>query len=113
MYVCKWQGNGRSSRGAINLGKAVFRRKRETKWMLKLRTVYSYGLNEKVDICKDDKNVKRWKSDDGIVVKLFPSLLRLFQRDHTCRHDNRKRISILNYKQFIIGLNNYMKDDLT
>ena len=53
----KWQGNGRTSRGAIDLGEAVLRRKRETEWMLKLRTVYPYGLNEKVDICEDDKNV--------------------------------------------------------
>ena len=41
----------------------VLRRKRETEWMLKLRTVYPYGLNEKVDICDDDKNVKRFKSE--------------------------------------------------
>ena len=41
----KWQGNGRASRGAIDLGEAVLRRKRKTKSMLKLRTVYPYGLN--------------------------------------------------------------------
>ena len=52
--------------------------KNGTEWVLKLRTVYPYGLNEKVDICEDDKNVKRLKSDDGIVGKLFPSLPRLF-----------------------------------
>ena len=58
--------------------------------MLKVRSEYPYGLNEKVDICEDDKNLKRLKSDDCIVGKLFPSLPRLFQRDQTCRHDNRK-----------------------
>ena len=42
----KWQGNGRTSRGAIDLGEAVLRRKRETERVLKLRTVYPYGLNE-------------------------------------------------------------------
>ena len=41
----KWQGNGRTSPGAIDLGEAVLRRERETEWMLKLRTVYQYGLN--------------------------------------------------------------------
>ena len=65
-----------------------------------------------VDICDDDKHVKRYNSDDGIVKKLFPSLLRIFQRDQTCRHDNMKGISISNYKQYIINLNNYLKDDL-
>ena len=46
--------------------------------MLKLRTEYPYGLNEKVDICEDDKNMKRFKSDNGIVGKLLPSLPKLF-----------------------------------
>ena len=80
--------------------------------MLKLRTVYPYGLNEKVGICEDDKNLKRFKSDDGVVGKLFPSLPRLFQMGQPCRHVNRKGISILIYKQFVINLNNYLKDDL-
>ena len=74
----KWKGNGRTSRGAIDLGESVLKRKRETEWMLKLRTVYPYRLNEKVDICEDDKNVKRFESDDSIVGKLFPTLPRLF-----------------------------------
>ena len=34
-----------------------------------------------VDTCEDDKNVKRFKSRDSIAGKLFPSLLRLFERD--------------------------------
>ena len=38
----KWQGNGRTSSGAINLSEAVLRRKRETELMLKLRTVYPH-----------------------------------------------------------------------
>ena len=65
-----------------------------------------------MDICEDDKNLKRFKSDDGIVGKLFPNLTRLFQTYQTCRRDNSKGISILNHKQFIINLNNYLKDDL-
>ena len=39
------QGNGRTSRGTIDLGKAVLMRKRETEWKLKLRTVYPVGLD--------------------------------------------------------------------
>ena len=62
--------------------------------MLKLRNVYPYGLKEKVDICEDNKNMKRFKSDYGIVETLFTSLPKLFQRDQTWRHANRKRISI-------------------
>ena len=62
-----------------------------------------------MDICKNDKNGKRFKSNDGTVGKLFSSLHTLLR---TCRHDNTKGISILNYKQFIINLNNHLKDDL-
>ena len=105
----KWQGNDRTSCGAIKLGEAVLRRKRETEWILKLRTVYPYGLNEKVDICEDDKNVKRFKSDDGIVGKLIPRLPTLFPKDQTYRHVNRKGVNVLNYKQFITNLNHYLK----
>ena len=64
--------------------------------MLTLRTMYPYDLNEKLDICEDDKNVKRFKSDDGIIGKLFPSLPRLFQKDQACRHFNRKGINVFN-----------------
>ena len=85
---------------------------REKQWMLKLLTVYPCVLNEKVDICENDKSVKRFRSDEGIVRKLFPSLPRLFQRDQTCRHANRKERNFVNYKQFITNLNNYLKDDL-
>ena len=36
----------------------------------------------------------------------------LIQLEQTCRHDNRKEISILNYQEFLINLNNYLKDYL-
>lgn len=45
--------------------------------------MYPYDLNDKVDICADDKNVERFKSKHAFVGKLFPSLPRLFQRDQT------------------------------
>ena len=35
----KWQSNGRTGHGAIDLGEAGLRRKRDTEWILKLRTV--------------------------------------------------------------------------
>ena len=57
----------------------------------------------------NDENVKKFNSDDDFVGKLF---LRLLHRDQTCGHSNRKGIYILNYKRFIINLNNYLNDDL-
>ena len=38
-----------------------------------------------MDTCEDDKNVKRSKSDDGIIGKLFHNLPRIFERDQTYR----------------------------
>ena len=35
----EWQSNARTSHGAIDLGEAGLRRKRDTEWILKLRTV--------------------------------------------------------------------------
>ena len=65
-----------------------------------------------MDICEDDKNMKRFKNDDGIVGKSFPRLPRIIQRDQTYRHVNKKGINILDYKLFITNLNNHLKDDL-
>ena len=54
----KWRGNGRTERGSIDLGLAVLRRKRETEWMRKLRTVYPYGLNDRLDMYSNDNHTK-------------------------------------------------------
>ena len=47
-----------------------------------------------------------------VLGKLCPNLPRLFQRNQTWSQVNRKETSIINYKQFIINLNNYLRDDL-
>ena len=56
--------------------------------------------------------MKKFKNDDWIVGKLFPNLPRLFRRDQTWRHVNRKGTPIIIFNQCIINLNNYLKDDL-
>ena len=45
--VENWIGNGRTNRNSIDLGLATLRRKRESEWMLKLRTVHPFGLKER------------------------------------------------------------------
>ena len=68
MLLCKWAsytvqiieklvGNGRTVRGAIDPSETSKRRSREVHWMLKLRTVFPYGLNDRVDeYQREDKN---------------------------------------------------------
>ena len=41
-------GNGRDEKNNVDKEVTTLRRKRETEWMLKLRTVYPYGLNDRV-----------------------------------------------------------------
>ena len=42
------KGTGRTDRGAIDVSQTRERKSREVDWMLKLRTVYPYGLNDRI-----------------------------------------------------------------
>lgn len=44
----KLEGSGRDDKGDVDPSVTVIRRKKETEWMLKLRTVYPYGLNDRI-----------------------------------------------------------------
>lgn len=44
----KLEGNGRTGRKALDSQVTSLRKARETHWMLKLRTVYPYGLNDRI-----------------------------------------------------------------
>ncbi len=70
----KLEGNGRTGPGArdpLDPTSKRIRRAREKRWMLKLRTVFPFGLNDKVD--------GEWirRSDDATPVSTkFPKLCR-------------------------------------
>ena len=73
----KLSGNGRlpshrkNVKGAVDPAITCLRRKKETDWMLKLRTVYPYGLNDRIgDEYMSDR-------DNFYVCSRFPSLSRL------------------------------------
>ena len=68
------EGDGKDMYGKIDPKFTVIRRKKETEWMLKLRTVYPYGLNDRIgdEYMTDRKN--------NIVFSKFPPLKR--QCDH-------------------------------
>ena len=109
-----WRGNGRTDRGAVDLGLAVLRRKRETEWILKLRTVYPYGLNDRVDSFDQDNHAGRLncKIGEDMVGKLFPKLPRSFNRNPENRHFNRTGRVNLNYKLFVQQLQHWTMNDL-
>ena len=67
--VEKIDGDGRLKDGKIDLDMATYRRKKEKEWMLKLRTAYPFGLNDRIG---DDYN--RFTNEP--VSSNFPSLKR-------------------------------------
>jgi len=89
----KLEGNGRLPNGKVDLDIASLRRRKEKEWMLKLRTVYPYGLNDRVS------------------AKTFPPLKR--NKPHPLRirtssfHPNNSVNSFLNI--FSTKLNNDIK----
>ena len=96
----------------MSIGLAVLRRKRETEWMRKLRTVYPYGLNDRVDMYNDDNQAFRLNNDDDLVGKVFPSLPRQYQRDPRYRHNNRNGLQNINYETFVREIHQHVTTDL-
>ena len=85
-------------RGAIDCGLDVLCRKKGKEWMLKLKVVYPFVLNDRIEDkgqCKSDKEC------EDLIEKAFPSLPRIMQRDNNVRHRNRKSQIILNHKLLI------------
>lgn len=66
----KLDGDGRDCDGNVDPSVTVIRRKKETDWMLKLRTVSPFGLNDRIG--------NEYMPDKGnnIICKRFPSLKR-------------------------------------
>ena len=90
------EGDGKDMNGKIDPKFTVIRRKKETEWMLKLRTVYPYGLNDRIG---DEYMTDRI---NNIVFSKFPPLKR--QSDHHRVRTKRTVISnlILDHFPYII-----------
>ena len=100
----KLEGTGRTERKAIDVGVTCHRRKREEFWMKTLRTVYPYGLNDRVndDYMKDQEN-------DRVGLK-FPPLKRVYSR--IGRGANRKGHCKLNHETFMDSLDHLLMTDI-
>ena len=68
----KLEGSGRTARNAIDPSETAKRRAREVSWMLKLRTVYPYGLNDRIDEYQREQR--------KCIANKFPPLKRNFER---------------------------------
>ena len=70
----KIEGNGRTPRGAMDASITSLRKQIERFWMLKLRTVYPYGLNDRIgdEFIRDNTHI--------LVGTKFPPLPRSHKR---------------------------------
>ena len=50
------EGSGRIEKGAIDASKISFKKSRETFWMLQFRTVFPYGLNDRIRDKHEERN---------------------------------------------------------
>ena len=100
----KLDGSGRTERRAMDPESTAYRKQREIYWMLKLRTVYPYGLNDRIG--------DEYKSHDThiIVGKRFPPLKRTFPREN--RGSLRKGNHSLTPNMFYDNLQNMFHRDI-
>ena len=70
----KLPGDGRSDDGSIDPGMTNLRRKKETSWMLSLRTVFPFGLNDRVE---DEYMTEKGNCN---IASKFPTLKRIGNR---------------------------------
>ena len=100
----KFEGSGRTERHAIDPKITSKRRKREDFWMKTLRTVYPYGLNDRVG---DD--FMRDQASDRIGLK-FPPLKRCFDRG--ARRLNRIGNNTFTHETFLKDLKEMLINDI-
>ena len=100
----KLEGSGRTERGAIDVKICRTRRKREDFWMKTLRTVYPYGLNDRMgDDCVRDQISER-------IGSKFPTLKRSFKRGS--RREKRIGDKTLNHERFLERLDAILSNDV-
>ena len=83
----KLEGSGRTERDAIDLSARRKRHQKERHWMLKMRTVYPFGLNDRVgdEFQKD--------GDENLISSKFPKLPRQFVKNTKGNHQYKSQMS--------------------
>ena len=99
-------GTGRMKNGNLGLGVGVERRKSETEWILKLRTRYPYGLNNKIG--DEFQHV----NDDSVIGIYFPSLDRKSGRPENTRHPRNYNNTCFDTATFISNLDSILERDI-
>ena len=103
-FVEKLIGNGRTKRKAIDPEHTALRKKRELYWMLELRTIFPYRLNDRIG--------DEYKKVDAhfAVGKRFLTLKRNYPR--LSRGKNRTGINKLSCDNFLLQLDRILMSDI-
>ena len=99
----KIDGSGLTDDGKVDKTKSSFRRERETDWMLRLRSVFPYGMNHDVG--------KNLDEGDLVVGTLFPKLSVTNKRTRSHTRNFRNNI-VFNLDEFLIFIDDTLNNDL-
>jgi len=101
--VEKLEGDSRTERRALDASCTAKRKSGELHWMLKLRTVFPYGLNDKIG--------SEYKVETrSCIARRFPPLTRNFSR--ISRRANRKSSNGLSAKDFYCKLQEFLVSNI-
>ena len=100
----KLEGTGRTERNTMDFAAKPLRKARETYWMHELRTIFPYGLNDRIgdEFKTDNKHIN--------VAAKFSSLPRKYSRAN--RGKNHKGVPRLLPQQFIKDLNHMLNTSI-
>ena len=98
-----WSGNGHLPNGKVDEEEKIRRWKQEDHWILKLRTLYPYGLNDHLNFPSKDNNI------DEPVGFCFPPLPRNFS--HPTHRVNKKPVKS-NHLIFIAKLRHIFEHNI-
>ena len=91
----KCGGDGRTERNAIDTNLEVIRRKTETEWILKLQTLYAYGINDRIDFMIMQVICEKVRTMRNLLLYCFQVYLSLL-----------KDLIILDYRKTEKGISN-------
>ena len=100
----KLEGTGRTERNTMDFAAKPLRKARETYWMHELRTIFPYGLNDRIgnEFKTDNKHIN--------VAAKFSSLPRKYSRAN--RDKNHKGVPRLLPQQFLKDLNHMLNTSI-
>ena len=100
----KLPGSGLTARNIVDSSKVAFRRERESYWILKLRTVFPYGMNHDTG--------KHQPQGDTVIGKIFPKLSSKNRRSPSQTRNYRNVISNFDTGTFLSSIDETLGNDI-